>query len=143
MERAGGWLRHALRLRLSDGAGCHGCRSRQNPHHAVPGFHQLNGDLPDQRQLAACHAQRHSLTTMRETVQAAHALNLSVFLAPILDPSWDIPTNGRSDVPPAGATPVSRLGIGTTFSEAQWTAWFASYARYSRATGTGRGRRDV
>jgi hypothetical protein len=67
---------------------------------------------------------------LRHTMRAAKALGLSVFLAPILDPSWDIATNGRSITPPAGATPVSRLQIGANFSEAQWDAWFASYAAF-------------
>ena len=71
-----------------------------------------------------------SLEQVRHVVRAAHALNLSVFLAPILDPSWDVKTNGRSITPPAGAMPVSRLMIGKGFSDAMWAAWFASYAAY-------------
>ena len=65
-----------------------------------------------------------------QTIRAAHGLGLSVLLAPILDPSWDVVTNGRSATPPEGATPVSRLQIGDGFSEGDWVDWFASYTAY-------------
>ena len=71
-----------------------------------------------------------SLASVRATIRAVHAHNLSVFLAPILDPSWDVVTNGRSITPPVGARSVSRLNIGASFTEEQWTDWFASYAAY-------------
>lgn len=71
-----------------------------------------------------------SLASLRDTIRACHAHNLSVFLAPILDPSWDVATNGRSITPPAGARAVSRLLIGQAFTEADWTAWFESYAAF-------------
>ena len=71
-----------------------------------------------------------TLEQVRGAVRAAHALGLAVLLAPILDPSWDIPRNGRSITPPAGAAAVSRLQIGAGFTEAQWGAWFTSYAAY-------------
>lgn len=71
-----------------------------------------------------------SLEEVTTVIRAAHSLNLSVFLAPILDPSWDVVTNGRSIIPPANATPVSRLLIGSTFTELDWNAWFKSYAAF-------------
>ena len=70
------------------------------------------------------------LEALRSAVRAAAALNLSVFIAPILDPDWDVVTNGRSITPPAGAAAVSRLQIGAGFIEAQWAAWFASYSAW-------------
>lgn len=71
-----------------------------------------------------------TLPQLRATIRAAHALNLSVFLAPILDPNWDVVTNGRSITPPAGASAVSRLQIGASFTEELWAAWFVSYAAF-------------
>ena len=71
-----------------------------------------------------------TVVQLRATIRAAHALKLSVFLAPILDQSWDIPTNGRSITPAPGATWTKRQDIGATFTEAQWREWFASYTKY-------------
>ena len=70
------------------------------------------------------------LEALRGAVREAHALNLSVLLAPILDPNWDVAQNGRSITPPAGAAAVSRLQIGANFTDAMWTAWFASYTAW-------------
>lgn len=71
-----------------------------------------------------------TVAQLRTTIRAAHALNLSVFLAPILDQSWDIPTNGRSITPAPGATWTKRQDIGASFTEAQWREWFTSYTAY-------------
>jgi hypothetical protein len=71
-----------------------------------------------------------TISQLQHTIQLAHSLGLSVFLAPILDPSWDIPQNGRSITPPAGAKAVSRLQIGEGFSEQDWANWFTSYKSY-------------
>ena len=71
-----------------------------------------------------------SIEQVQHTIKFAHSLGLSVFLAPILDPTWDIPQNGRSITPPAGAKAVSRLQIGEGFSEEDWTNWFVSYTNY-------------
>lgn len=63
------------------------------------------------------------------TIQAAHSLNLSVFLCPVLDPNWDLVWNGRSSSPryPSNVTYWWRGQIGQGFSDAQWAAWFTAY----------------
>jgi hypothetical protein len=71
-----------------------------------------------------------TLASVQVEIRDAHALGLKVLLAPILDPNWDVVTNGRSIIPPLGAIPVSRLQIGGGFSDADWTAWFAAYESY-------------
>jgi hypothetical protein len=71
-----------------------------------------------------------TISQLQHTISRAHSLGLSVFLAPILDPNWDIPVNGRSITPPNGATAVSRLQIGKDFTENDWTEWFISYTNY-------------
>lgn len=71
------------------------------------------------------------LNTLRAAVTAAHSLNLKVAICPVIDPSWDIYANGRSSFnPPPGSTSTSRLKIGQGYDEADWAAFFASYADY-------------
>ena len=72
-----------------------------------------------------------TITADLETViKEARALNLSVFLSPVLDPSWDVPSNARSIDPPFfpyNATSVSRGMIGLSFTPKEWDEWFVSY----------------
>jgi hypothetical protein len=59
----------------------------------------------------------------------ARSLGLNVTVAPILDPNWDNPANGRSsDIDKTNF--ASRLGIGKNFTEDAWTSWFSSYTAY-------------
>ena len=78
-------------------------------------------------------------------IDAAHALGLRVFLCPVLDLNWDLPWNGHStDFPsyPSNVSGVSRQLLGRFFAgsggggggggggDAQWDAFFASYAAW-------------
>ena len=71
---------------------------------------------------------------LERTLEEAHKLNLTVFLSPIVDPSWDVAKNVRSEdsggFRAAGSRFVSRAELGTSFGTAQWTHWFASYAEW-------------
>jgi hypothetical protein len=73
-----------------------------------------------------------SLDAVANVTLAAKALGLRVLWAPTLDPSWDNPANARSPLNPLpGAKLASRAQIGAGFTEeAEWQAWFASYAAY-------------
>jgi hypothetical protein len=70
------------------------------------------------------------------TLAEAHKLNMTVFLSPIVDPSWDVAENVRSadtsygGFRAAGSKFASRTQLGASFSAAQWTRWFASYAAW-------------
>jgi hypothetical protein len=66
-------------------------------------------------------------------LSAAKQLNLSVFLSPVLDINWDMPSNGRSadGTPfPANASFAASALIGSTFSDAEWAEWFEAYAAW-------------
>lgn len=73
-----------------------------------------------------------SLQQLEFIITTAAGLCLNVTLCPILDPSWDIASNGRSSdgVNPVGGVPVSRLNIGVNFTADDWTTWMASYTAY-------------